>query len=309
MMRIKNLIAMFFMVTVLVNGATASTETANLNGWKTVVWTPGTEVAPESGLSIECLQDKVILTVTGDIFMTRVSGSLWSLDVDINDNANPDKPVLAPSIGATEGSNDLWTGKSQQVEIPWTKDMIRELTVVMADEASIEADRVVTLSHETVEMQPGENIRLSASYTLEGVPQTGIVWSIDNTDVAEIDQTGLLVAAKEGTATVKATTTDGRNLYATCALTVVKKEAVLPGDVNNDGVVAVNDVVLAINAVLGQTPEGFVHEAADMSGDGQIMVNDVVLMINVILGVNSSSVKARKFLEDNFGEIVPSSPK
>ncbi|MDO5488593.1 MAG: dockerin type I repeat-containing protein, partial [Bacteroidaceae bacterium] len=74
----------------------------------------------------------------------------------------------------------------------------------------------------------------------------------------------------------------------------------IPGDVNNDGVVAVNDVVLAINAVLGQTPEGFVHEAADMSGDGQIMVNDVVLMINVILGVDSSPAKARKFLEDNF---------
>ena len=70
----------------------------------------------------------------------------------------------------------------------------------------------------------------------------------------------------------------------------------LPGDVNNDGIVAVNDVVLAINAVLGQTPEGFVHEAADMSGDGQIMVNDVVLMINVILGVNPSASQVRQFL-------------
>lgn len=71
----------------------------------------------------------------------------------------------------------------------------------------------------------------------------------------------------------------------------------LPGDVNNDGVVAVNDVVLAINAVLGQAPDGFVHEAADMSGDGQIMVNDVVLMINVILGVKPSAATVRKFID------------
>ncbi len=75
---------------------------------------------------------------------------------------------------------------------------------------------------------------------------------------------------------------------------------ITPGDVNGDGQVMVNDVVLAINAVLGQAPEGFVIAAADMNGDGQIMVNDVVLMINVVLGVDSSPAKARKFLEDNF---------
>lgn len=274
----------------MAGNANESVETIASAGWETVTWTPEDGAYPETEISFDITEDGIIISSTGEKFITRVSGFL-KIDINLGQTATPDSPVLAPSA-----SRDLWVGQAKRVALSCSQKVVKELTVVLADEASIEADRVVTLSHETIEMQPGENIQLSASYTLEGVPQTGIVWSIDNTDVAEIDQTGLLVAAKEGTATVKATTTDGRNLYATCALTVVKKAAVLPGDVNNDGVVAVNDVVLAINAVLGQIPEGFVHEAADMSGDGQIMVNDVVLMINVILGVKPTASQVRQFL-------------
>lgn len=61
------------------------------------------------------------------------------------------------------------------------------------------------------------------------------------------------------------------------------------GDVNNDGHIAVNDVVLMINAVLGVPAENFIYEAADMNGDGEIMVNDVVTVINVVLGVQQSA--------------------
>ncbi|MBR5775836.1 MAG: Ig-like domain-containing protein, partial [Bacteroidaceae bacterium] len=232
-----------------------------------------------------------------DRFITRVSGSLWALDVDINDNANPNKPVLAPSISGTKEMEDFWTGKSQQVEIPWSKEVVRELMIIMADEAAIEADNVVTLSHQSLEISEGEQQQLTATYTYEGVPQSGIVWSIDNADVAEIDSLGVLTALKEGTAKVTATTTDGRNLFATCDVTVKSKPSVTPGDVNGDGQVMVNDVVLAINAVLGQAPEGFILESADMNGDGQVMVNDVVLMINVVLGVTpASSSQVRQFL-------------
>jgi hypothetical protein len=67
--------------------------------------------------------------------------------------------------------------------------------------------------------------------------------------------------------------------------------------VNGDGQVMVNDVVLAINAVLGQASEDFVSAAADINGDGQIMVNDVVLMINIVLGVSPSASSVRGIIE------------
>lgn len=279
----------------LANQPDSAVRSADDNGWVTVEWSSNGYIYPNNLLEVDNSTDSIVLTVNNDKFITRICGLLL-FDIDSDKTATPDTPVLAPSINRAGQDDDLWIGKAKQVVLPYSKNLIKNLTIVLADEASLKADSVVILSHEDIELEPGEQVQLVANYTYEGIPQSGIAWSIDNTDVAEIDSLGVLTALTEGTAKVTATTTDGRNLYATCALTVVKKAAVLPGDVNNDGIVAVNDVVLAINAVLGQTPEGFVHEAADMSGDGQIMVNDVVLMINVILGVNPSASQVRQFL-------------
>lgn len=279
----------------LANQPDSAVRSADDNGWVTVEWSSNGYIYPNNLLEVDNSTDSIILTVNNDKFITRICGLLL-FDIDSDKTATPDTPVLAPSINRADQDDNLWIGKAKQVVLPYSKNLIKNLTIVLADEASLKADSVVMLSHEEIELEPGEQVQLVANYTYEGIPQSGIAWSIDNTDVAEIDSLGVLTALTEGTAKVTATTTDGRNLYATCALTVVKKAAVLPGDVNNDGIVAVNDVVLAINAVLGQTPEGFVHEAADMSGDGQIMVNDVVLMINVILGVNPSASQVRQFL-------------
>lgn len=58
-----------------------------------------------------------------------------------------------------------------------------------------------------------------------------------------------------------------------------------PGDVNGDGEVLVDDVVLAINCVLGQADSDFIFEAGDMNSDGEILIDDVVLVINKVLGV------------------------
>jgi hypothetical protein len=70
---------------------------------------------------------------------------------------------------------------------------------------------------------------------------------------------------------------------------IIFEDAYSPADVNNDGMIAIDDVVLTINAVLGNTSENFVFDAADMNGDGQILIDDVVKVINAVLGVNTSA--------------------
>ena len=70
-------------------------------------------------------------------------------------------------------------------------------------------------------------------------------------------------------------------------------DTVTLGDVNNDGSILVDDVVLTIDAVLGIYSEDFVFEAADMDGDGEILVNDVVQVINAVLGVEPATSKVR----------------
>lgn len=66
------------------------------------------------------------------------------------------------------------------------------------------------------------------------------------------------------------------------------------GDVNNDGLVAIDDVVLTINYVLGNTPDDFLFMAADMNGDGSILIDDVVMVINAVLGIDAANVQTAR---------------
>jgi len=52
------------------------------------------------------------------------------------------------------------------------------------------------------------------------------------------------------------------------------------GDINNDGVVNVIDVVLVVNIVLNQNE----NNDADLNNDGFINILDIVLLVNIILG-------------------------
>jgi hypothetical protein len=59
---------------------------------------------------------------------------------------------------------------------------------------------------------------------------------------------------------------------------------VLPGDVNGDGTVTIQDVVAIVDYTLGKGSSAFNEKAADVTGDGQINVSDVVGVVNILLG-------------------------
>lgn len=65
----------------------------------------------------------------------------------------------------------------------------------------------------------------------------------------------------------------------------VAKEVIM-GDVNGDGTVSIQDVVLLVDYTLNKPVSGFVIEAADVTGDGQINVSDVVGIVNIVLKKN-----------------------
>ena len=56
---------------------------------------------------------------------------------------------------------------------------------------------------------------------------------------------------------------------------------ILPGDVNNDGLINILDVVSTVNIVLGMADW---VDAADYNDDGVINVLDIVSIVNIILG-------------------------
>ena len=54
----------------------------------------------------------------------------------------------------------------------------------------------------------------------------------------------------------------------------------MPGDVNGDGSVNVQDIILVVNMIL----ESDYSAVADVNGDGSINVQDIILIVNMILG-------------------------
>jgi hypothetical protein len=52
------------------------------------------------------------------------------------------------------------------------------------------------------------------------------------------------------------------------------------GDLNDDGTLNVQDIIIMINIILGDE----YNEAADLSGDGIINILDVIQLVNLILG-------------------------
>ena len=58
------------------------------------------------------------------------------------------------------------------------------------------------------------------------------------------------------------------------------------GDVNNDEVVNILDVIQTVNIILGANPTPTEYElwATDMNQDGNIDILDIVLIVNIILG-------------------------
>ncbi len=55
------------------------------------------------------------------------------------------------------------------------------------------------------------------------------------------------------------------------------------GDVDGDGEITINDVIMTINASLGNPSAAFNAAAADLDGDGEITINDVIKIINLTL--------------------------
>ena len=61
-------------------------------------------------------------------------------------------------------------------------------------------------------------------------------------------------------------------------------ESIVLGDINQDSVIDILDIVLIINFILGQENPNLTEEiASDLNNDGTINIQDIILLINIIL--------------------------
>ena len=55
------------------------------------------------------------------------------------------------------------------------------------------------------------------------------------------------------------------------------------GDLNQDGLINVQDIILTINIILGTPPSDYELWSGDLNQDNVIDILDIVLLINLIL--------------------------
>ena len=80
------------------------------------------------------------------------------------------------------------------------------------------------------------------------------------------------------------------------------------GDANGDGDIKISDVVMTVNALLGNVAENFMFSAADMNKDGEITIADVVSIVNALLraseSANASMSRAASYVPEEHGDAL-----
>jgi hypothetical protein len=69
-----------------------------------------------------------------------------------------------------------------------------------------------------------------------------------------------------------------------CVVISIDYQNVIPGDVNGSAKVDADDVTALANHLTGNTPTGFILEAADLTDDGKVDITDLTKLIKIIIG-------------------------
>lgn len=78
----------------------------------------------------------------------------------------------------------------------------------------------ITLNKTTLNIKTGATEQLTAKVQPTDATNSKVTWSSNNKDVAEVDQTGMITAKKEGSAVITVTAQDGSGKTATCQVNV-----------------------------------------------------------------------------------------
>lgn len=99
----------------------------------------------------------------------------------------------------------------------------------------------IVLNMERAEVLVDDTVRLTVTVVPENAAEPGIAWSVDREDVAIVVD-GLVKGLKKGTATVTASTPDGK-FKASCALTVIERVDGREDDAETEGIGNITDYI------------------------------------------------------------------
>lgn len=127
----------------------------------------------------------------------------------------------------------------------------------------------VKLSNDYLKIQPDASTTLKATVKPVNVTNADVTWSSSDASVVTVDENGKVTAIKEGTASVTATTANGKT--ATCEIEVKaldSNEGAGTTQTYNDGGSGDGNIIKKLAAtVTGTNPDTSIRQAALMNGD------------------------------------------
>lgn len=144
----------------------------------------------------------------------------------------------------------------------------------------------ITLSESNIVLREGHFHQLYATVLPTYAVNKSVSWRSSDTGVATVTTDGLVFGINPGRATISAWVTDDPVLNVKCKVTVLGSGDpvdILPGDVNDDGRVTIDDVVALIDYLLSGKTDGINLNNADVDRDGYVKIDDVVTLIDLLL--------------------------
>ena len=130
--------------------------------------------------------------------------------------------ILAALLLLVAGLQTAWAQKvllyktnSQTVEY-----QVSELDSIVFVEAEAKLVQQIVLSETSLSLQPNDMRFLTATVLPENAQNKVVAWQSSDTNVAEVNQSGKVIANANGTCVITCRATDGSGVKATCQVTV-----------------------------------------------------------------------------------------
>ena len=182
-----------------------------------------------SNLSASC-------EVTSIIPITSVSLNKTTITLDIDDTYQ--------LIGTITPNNATyktlsWSSSNPSVATVSSNGLVRPvspgevtITATTTDGTNLSAScqvtvvkriKTITLNESSLTLTLPQTTQLVAFLTPYDATNQTLTWTSSNTSIATVDENGFITSKAAGSTTIRATTTDGSNLSASCQVTVVKQ--------------------------------------------------------------------------------------
>ena len=157
------------------------------------------------------------------------------------------------------------------------------------------ADTINSIEIETPELEKdeeiyqatlGQEIDLNVKIDNIEVIDKKVTWTSSNEDVIEVKQNGKLVIKKASdTPVIIRVSSDANGLSDSIEIVVKEAPKYLKGDINQDGIVNVNDVNYGMRGIVGKVALTDLEEQiGDVNEDGIFNVNDINMIMRFIVG-------------------------